>query len=48
MTNDTSRGARFLGPGEIAEGKFDLDVFGNGRYQTAAASLHRSQILRDL
>jgi hypothetical protein len=27
----------FLDPGEIAEGKFDLDVFGNGRYQTAAA-----------
>ena len=37
MTNDTSRGDRFLDPGEIAEGKFDLDVFGNGRYQTAAA-----------
>ena len=29
MTNDTSRGARFLGPGEIAEGKFDLDVAGH-------------------
>jgi hypothetical protein len=23
MTNDTSRGDRFLDPGEIAEGKFD-------------------------
>jgi hypothetical protein len=37
MTNDTSRMRAFLDPGEIAEGKFDLDVFGNGRYQTAAA-----------
>jgi putative acyl-CoA dehydrogenase len=37
MTNDTSRGDRFLDPGEIAEGKFDLDVFGNRRYQMAAA-----------
>jgi hypothetical protein len=30
MTNDPSRGARFLDPGEIAEEKFDLDLFGNG------------------
>jgi hypothetical protein len=29
MTNDTSHGDRFLDPGEIAEGKFDLDVVGH-------------------